>query len=508
MSKKVIELIRVSTLGQADDSRASIPSQRTVNRHTAARYGLSIVRSIEMAGVSGAAVLLAPEMQEMIRLMQDSEIHGVITREFSRLMRPENFADYALLQSFVDTNTILYLPDGPIDFSSDSGMILGTVHATLGGIERKQMKKKIWAAREEKRRGGQLGGSRAILPYGVTYPWGWTADAEKVREVFRLFLSGQTSYAVLSKILGVTMPGLRAIMRNPIYTGWRVINKKRDMTLAGLYPTKNGRQGDRRKIKRTPSEVIRVRIEQLEPLISESDFAQVQRLMDLKRQNSWRVLEGYQQRFTYNGYLNCTCGALNYTKHHRADYYICSERCGTKYMRRDRLESALGTLFTKRLTSPSFLKRHILEPLEEKRGPQNNQALLESQLQSLEAKRKRILDGYFEGVISATEREQRIADVDREIGIISGLLSRELPAKQMDLETLSAAFAPFVQFDWLNREDKRKLLNTIAPTITVANYQIEGLWIGIDGGDNLTHKDRGSLIASPARFYLKLGIAA
>src|SRR5687768_15795701 len=235
--KKCLELLRVSTLGQADADRASLPSQRAVNRQTAKRYDLAIVRTVELAGVSGAAVLLAPEIQEMIRLMNDPEIHGVIAREFSRLMRPENFADYALLQSFVDTNTVLYLPDGPIDFSSDSGMILGTVNATLGGIERRQMKKKIWAAREEKRRNKELGGSRVLLPYGVSYPWAWTADAEKVREVFRLFLSGHTSYAELSKVLGVTVPGLRAIMRNPIYTGWRVITHKRDMSLAGLYPT-------------------------------------------------------------------------------------------------------------------------------------------------------------------------------------------------------------------------------------------------------------------------------
>src|SRR5690242_4013141 len=115
--KRAIELLRVSTVGQAAQDRASIPSQRTINRRTAEIYGLTIVRSIEMAGVSGAMVLLAPEMQEMIRLMNDPEIHGIVTREFSRLMRPENYSDYALLQVFADTNTLLYLPEGPINFS-------------------------------------------------------------------------------------------------------------------------------------------------------------------------------------------------------------------------------------------------------------------------------------------------------------------------------------------------------------------------------------------------------
>jgi DNA invertase Pin-like site-specific DNA recombinase len=104
--KKVIELIRVSTAQQAAEDRASIPAQREMNRRTAAQYGLEIVRSIEISDVSGASVLKAPEIQELIDLMASPDIHGVVTREFSRLMRPENFGDYALLQEFVGVEKV------------------------------------------------------------------------------------------------------------------------------------------------------------------------------------------------------------------------------------------------------------------------------------------------------------------------------------------------------------------------------------------------------------------
>src|SRR5882757_576293 len=100
MPEKVIELIRVSTEGQAADDRASIPAQKAVNRRTALAYGLEIVLSIQITDVSGAAVLYAPEMQHLIRQIASPEIHGVVAREFSRLMRPENFSDYAMLQAF------------------------------------------------------------------------------------------------------------------------------------------------------------------------------------------------------------------------------------------------------------------------------------------------------------------------------------------------------------------------------------------------------------------------
>src|SRR5947199_8222956 len=136
MTKAVIELIRVSTESQAAEDRTGIPAQRAVNRKTAAQFGLNIVRSIEISDVSGAAVLQAPEIQELLRLIESPQIHGVVAKEFSRLMRPENFSDYVLLQAFADTKTILYLPEGPIDLSSKGGRLMGTIRAAIAGLER------------------------------------------------------------------------------------------------------------------------------------------------------------------------------------------------------------------------------------------------------------------------------------------------------------------------------------------------------------------------------------
>ena len=145
--KNAIELIRVSTAAQADNDRASIPAQRAINRHTAAKYGLEIVRSITMSDVSGTAVLRAPEMLELLDVIEDPQIHGVIAREISRLMRPENFCDYALLQAFVETNTVLYLPEGPMDFRNKTDRFFGTIRAAMAGMERTEMLERIWAAK-------------------------------------------------------------------------------------------------------------------------------------------------------------------------------------------------------------------------------------------------------------------------------------------------------------------------------------------------------------------------
>lgn len=476
--KRAIELIRVSTAAQAGDDRASIPAQRVINRKTAQAYGLTISRSIELSDVSGASVLQAPEIHELIRLMQSPEIHGVVAREFSRLMRPENYADYALLQVFVDTNTWLYLPEGPINFASTDGRLLGTLRAAMAGVERMDMLRKSWTAKEEKRKRGELANNSNILPFGVTYPWAYTADAEKVREAFRLFLSGETSYTDVGNKVGIPMQNLRIILRNPIYTGWRVIDHKRDMTLAGKRIGKDGRQGDRRRVKRSEEETIRVKV--LEPLVTEKEFNQVQLIMDHKRVRRNDRADGW----TYKSYLSCDlCESPIYVKFKRHHYYICrsrlhSEGCSAPYMNREPAERELDRLFARRLTSPTVLNR-LVKAMRRQRPTADADRLAE-QLSALKQKRQRVLDYYFEGGINQAERDSRLSQVEKDERIISELLVKQKPNPNVDTDQLVDLFSVFKEFDLLNRQDKRALLGAISPNVLISNYVVKGLSFSLD----------------------------
>lgn len=476
--KRAIELIRVSTASQAADDRASIPAQRVINRKTAQAYGLTIVRSIELSDVSGASVLRAPEIHELIDLMKAPEVHGVVAREFSRLMRPENYADYALLQVFVDTNTWLYLPEGPINFASTDGRLLGTLRAAMAGVERMDMLKKSWTAKEEKRKRGELANNSNILPFGVSYPWAYTADAERVREAFRLFLSGETSYTEVGKKVGIPMANLRVILRNPIYTGWRVIDQKRDMTLAGKIVKKDGRQGDRRKIARSEDDVIRVKV--LEPLITEKEFHQVQRIMDHKRARR----NDRDDRWIYKSYLSCDrCESPIYVKFKRHHYYICksrlhSEGCAAPYMNREIAERELDTLFAKRLTSRVVLNR-LVKAMQRQR-PETDAERLADQLNALAQKRQRVLDYYFEGGISQAERDTRLAQIEKSEHVISDLLVKHKPNPNVNTDQLVDLFSVFTEFDLLQRQDKRALLGAISPNILISDYVVKGISFSLD----------------------------
>jgi site-specific DNA recombinase len=483
--KRVIELVRVSTDAQAGGDRASIPAQRTINRRTCQQFGLQIVRSFEISDVSGARVMFAPEVLEMLELMKASEIHGVVTREFSRLIRPEQYSDYALLDVFINTNTLLYLPEGPIDFTSKTGRLFGTIRAAFAGLERQEILERVWTAKEEKRKRGELAQSEVVLPFGVGYKAGkffYKPEAEKIREAFRQFLAGNQNYSAHARTVGVTPRGMHLILRNAIWTGWRVIDKKRDLSSAGRYSGVNGRQADRRKVARHPDEIIRTRVIQ-NPLISEAQFAAVQRIMDRKQARHWRS-QNRQARFVYNGFLTCSaCGEIIHTALARRYYYACKGRrlkhtCATVYMAREKLETILDQLFGRRIVDPAFLERCV-QAFEDRHTAtsSNGQVLrLTETICTLRKRRERVIETYFDGVIERSERDSLIQLIDADIHRAHDqLMQQELSHKPIDTRTLVDYFAPLGEWEYWSRENKRLFLSTLVPDIRVANYEIQSL---------------------------------
>jgi DNA invertase Pin-like site-specific DNA recombinase len=493
----VIELIRVSTEHQAGVDRAGIPAQREINRRTAAIYGLRIVRSIEIVDVSGAAVLSSPEMHELLRIMESPDVVGVVTKEFSRLIRPEKFTDYALLQHFIETNTILYLPDGPIDMTSKTGRFVGTIRAAVAGMERREIIERMQDAKESMRRAGKHPGGQSSLPYGLEYSkktgWRYTVEAAKVKEAFDLFLSGETSYTNVALRLNLARTNVRFILQNPIYAGWRVYVEKRNSSPAGYVPRPNGRQGYRRKVKRLPDEVIRVRV--LDGLVSEQDFERVQKIINLKREKHWRVRSDTFHRYTYNGFLVCDdCGSPLYTHTSKREFYQCKSRhprerrrregislipCSNRYMLRDKLEPKIDHLLGSKLRDPHFLQNVLAAHDHREKTPARNpidSTVITSKLGMLEEKRQRVLGTFFDGVIDKIERDAKLVEVQRESAIYQQLLNAPSSADvPISIEDIRLCIEPFAEWEYLGREDKRSLLTSFCPQINIFQYKITSI---------------------------------
>ena len=504
MRTKVVGLFRVSTALQAGQDRASLATQRAAAERICEQYQLDMIHTIEYSDVSGASVLLAPEIQRLTMLMMSGQIHGVIAREFSRLMRPESFADFALLQVFADTRTVLYLPEGPIDFSHKMGRFFGTVRAAMAGLERVEILERVWAAKEIKRKRGELAQGDVVLPYGVGYDqekgFYYTPEAFRVREVALQFLAGNQNYNALAKSLGVTPRGMHLILRNPIWTGYRVIDKRRDPSASGKYVRNDGRQADRRKIARPENEVIRVKVI-AEPLLTETQFQALQDAMDLKQRKHWRSDSDYVHRFTYNNFLTCSeCGDDIQTALARRDYYVCKGRrsehkCHAPYMGRERLERFLDQMLTQQLQSRSFLEACVKEVVQRADRPEmrSDPQKLSEELGKLRSQRGRVVDLYVDGKIQQAEASKRLDTIDASIGATETALKRAVPEPLvMDVDRLVEIFAPLGEWETWNRDQKRQVLTSLAPEIRVANYSVESLCLDLalfSNNDTRTGRD-------------------
>jgi DNA invertase Pin-like site-specific DNA recombinase len=512
--KKVIELIRVSTQRQAKYDSASIPSQHVANRRTAQIYGLNIVRTIELIDVSGTAVLQTPEMQELLKLVEKPEIEGVVAREFSRIMRPDRFTDFVLFQIFQDSQTTLYLADGPIDWATNSGRLVGTIRAAVAGLERREMLDRTWATKEEKRRVGKHANGQHMLPFGVGYDevqgWFYKPQAQKVKMAFRWLLSGKMSYRKIAGKLGVSDAGLVSILRNPIYCGWRVIDHQCDRTTTGLRTTAKGRQSYSRKIQRAKEDIIRVKVI-AKPLVTEKEFGRVQRLLESNRRRHWPSDPKYKHRYVFRGFLRCSrCGGpLQSRRNHNNDYYSCNSHrygryCKALDQRRERLEDAIESLLGNDIIQHST---HMKITAAWKRAKARNDkrtAELRSQLQALEIKREKVLQLCKSGRISREARAERMRNIFREADLCTEQLLREPLLNELSVERLASLVAPFVEWRHLIPERKRTLLSERIVALHVCEFRIEGISFLLDTCGN-RHRSMVTSQRSITRFLCPLG---
>jgi DNA invertase Pin-like site-specific DNA recombinase len=493
MTKKAIELIRVSTEGQAADDRGGIPAQRAANLRTAATNGLEIVRTFQIEDVSGAKILACPEMQELLRLIEAPEICGVVTREFSRLMRPEDLSDFAILQRFAETKTLLYLPDGVVDLGNKSGRLFGILRAAMAGHEREEIRERMNSGKEAIRRAGRHAGGDNLLPYGVAWDkkqgWRFTPESEKVKEAFRQVLTTVRPYSEIAAELGIPKTNLRCVLQNPIWLGFRVYDSKRDLSTAGYIAGENGRQGYRRKVARDEADVVRVKV--LPELISEADFQRVQEILADRAARERIIRNQHAPRYQFNGYLACAiCGNPLYTQtNSKAGYYICKlnntrarkrgQLCANPYVLSRKLETKVNGVLADRLQDRATI-RHIAEmylsDAQEAAGvaPVNTEAA-KTLITSLEAKRSRILDAYFDGSISKAERDKRLASTDVELSACNGVIERAIqkPMPAITAKQLAELLGVFAGFQFLAREQKRSIMAATRARIFTSGYLIE-----------------------------------
>jgi DNA invertase Pin-like site-specific DNA recombinase len=486
---KVAEWIRVSDESQAAPERFGIPAQKSVNKDTCERFGLEVVKTFQVEDVSGKDIMLASETHELIQLMQSGRIQGVVSREFSRLMRPDNFGDYVLLGAFQNSKSLLWLPEGPINLNEKNGRLMASMQAAIAGFERSTIRERLHRGNEENRKSG--GRFASTLPRGVGHTkklgWHYTEEAQQVKRAYQMVLSGE-SLNDIARLLGMSAMGAKYLIHNPIYKGWRVYERE----CAEVGHGKNGRQAKYRPVKkRSDDKIIRVKVID-DPLVSPEIWERACQILDAKSASCLRSRKTLGLA-SYNGYLYCDeCGrVLTPVKGSGKGYYVCMSRCKSTtgctqgYTRIADMESRIDNLIGGDMADPAFLRRLAirLQSMQEndKRGSRIQQ--LETEQKSLERKRSRVIDMFMEGDITTAEKAERLAKVAEQLATVNEELTRlraSAPAGTT-LEQLLSMFTVFAGWETYSAEDRRRLLSLYVPRMRVRDGQVVSVYRLLDG---------------------------
>lgn len=511
---KAVEILRVSTQEQSGDDRAGLPRQKEANLHTVQKHGLTVIKTIQIIDVSGTSVLHTPEINEMIQMMHSGQIGAVVVADWDRLIRLDNFNDFALLQHFKETNTQIFLPDQVIDLNTQSGFLIGGFQSIISGNELTQIKKRMLAAKEVKRKNGEHPNCDITLPTGVSYNrqekrFYYTESSAKIKMLFNLFCNeGITNYCELERQTGFKHRTIANLLKNEIYIGYRSYTEKRGSEKI-IGP--DGRQTDRPKVKRSPDEIIKVKVID-EPLIDEATFQKAQRIMKSKNRRYHAKRSKAGERFLYSGFLKCgCCGEIMYStsggRNHQKDYYLCRSKnyfwqrkngpsdCKTRYLSRITIDHSVTSFVAEALTDKNYLESVIRAAIStEKFQEQKAESeMLEGMLARIKAKKDKLLDLYSDGLFSKDDLNNKVSDLNDQESTLKYRLAKIQEAEKLKPDLIPDAIEPIIttlaEFPFWAPKQKRTFMKSQLPEITITNEGISGILLGVPTPRNRMGRD-------------------
>lgn len=437
----VVGLVRVSTFAQSEDG--GLLRQYSVINKTVERKGLNLIKIFEVVDVSGTDVLRCPAILELLRLVETKAVQGICVADLDRLFRPDKPGDYAILGVFQTTGAIIYCGDSELDLSTKNGMLFGQIRSAISGFELSIMKERQEGGKNEKRIRGKCPTNRLTMPMGTQFDraldkWVYTPEIGMVRELFRLFDEESLhNYSELSRRTGLNHATIRVILKNPIYTGWRVTHQKRGEKRI----SKTGKTY-RVKVPRPEEDVIRVRVFE-DPAVSQETFDRVQAQIAKTTFNHNDRFRSHDQINLGAGLTFCGhCGEpIFYTSKKRdgvGGYAMCKANhyqyrkilggCKQRNLRKADLDNALIQLAGKVFGDAAHLAGMIMASISRQRSVikplvgVGSQSALAAELNRRDA---RLLQAFEGGALTVEELRSRRADIRKQLDQLRGAAARQ-----------------------------------------------------------------------------------
>lgn len=483
----VVELIRVSTAEQAKEGRAGIARQEAACRRAVENHGLEVVRAVRLIDVSGTCVQNAPEMDEIMGLIRVGRARGIVAADFDRLLRPDDFRSLAVLQDIKEAGALIYLPDQAVDLNTQGGWLISGMQSMIAGNELAQIKKRLNGAKEAMRRRGEHPGADNLLPLGVSYDrkakrYYYNDDAPLVARIFEAFYRGEQNISELGRMFGIERARAGKMLRNQLYIGWRVYDRRRG---GDRYARTDGRMGEMRKVPRPPDEVFRVHVIE-DPLVPEALFWAVQDILDGRSRKIIQARMKGRGEALFAGFVRCgICGERIYTSgrgevRRGARYYVCRRlsswckkrgmRCTLPRLQVPKVDAMLVEFVASRLADEEYVLAQTEGLVSRAESTARAQEIEqgERQIAAIKRKRARLLDVYLNGDIEREDLDKKAEELRREQERTEARVAR---LRTEASETDSAQYADavrqiaeaFAEFPFWTRKEQRAILEDIRP---------------------------------------------
>jgi DNA invertase Pin-like site-specific DNA recombinase len=463
--KRALALLRVSTDGQ------DVARQRADIRRLERQYGLDIIRTLELVGVSGTATLDNEQVNQVLREVEQAGVDGLAASAVDRLFRPKRGSDFKILNGFQDARKTLWtVRDGALEIWTDEGWERAMTAGTRAGSEWREIRRRCMDGKAEKRAEGRHVNGNQTLPRGLRFDkrtgeWSYDeAEVAKVAKAYELLFEDRYTLSEIARRAGfVAATCVRRTLKNPTWKGKRV------------YPATADR------------DALEVDLP-LTPLLAPEKWALAQALVVKRRTWSRDTCE---PRHLGAGLLACECGRKYYThgdtRRGQHDEYYCASQlkggkgCGAARLRRLVVDAAITQIVEQDMTDAQFLSA-VFRRLKQTPAPDTRQER-EKELAKLAARRKRWMDAYDEERIAKSEFDERIDKVNAAIMQIEASMPVAPPVAVDDRAVIAGLVRTLARFRTWPFLEQRKVLKRVVRRFqvvdgTIPEFTLSGALLG------------------------------
>ena len=467
LDKSVGIWIRVSTEDQAQGESPEHHEKRA--RLYAEAKGWQVKEVYHLEALSGKAVMGYAETKRMLEDIKRGHITGLIFSKLARLARnTRELLDFA--EIFNHYNADLISLQEAIDTSSPAGRLFYTMIAAMAQWEREEIAERVSASIPIRAKLGKPLGGQA--PFG--YQW-----------VDKKLVPNENEAPILKHLFTLFQEHHRkkTVARLLNEKGYRTRNKSRfsDTTISRLLrdPTSKGLHrlnytkslGDNKKWELKPqSDWVTM---QVPPILPEELWNSCNAILNEQERNKKPVRKAVH---LFTGFAYCACGERMYVPSNSPKYicYKCHNKIGT-----DDLE----TVFQEQLKAFVFSPEEIRNALKQTDTLIKEKEILLDNLIKVSKKLKEELDHMMRLYLDGEIPKEGFGTHYRPVDERRSQIEQQIPELQGELDFLKIQYLSqdeivhevrdlYSGWNNLERQDKRKIIETITDTIKIGSDEI------------------------------------